>query len=113
MERGATSVGPHRADLVLMKGNVYARAVLSRGEQKILSAALLLAQAGFLKSRGEAPIVLLDDLASEFDSIHFNRVLVKFLETEGQVWVTGTRKPEFSGPCTVFHVEHGTVREMI
>jgi DNA replication and repair protein RecF len=113
MERGATSQGPHRADLVLMKGNVFARAVLSRGEQKILSAALLLAQAGLLKSMGEAPIVLLDDLASEFDSIHFDRVLTKFIETEGQVWVTGTRKPEFSGTCSVFHVEHGTVREMI
>ncbi len=113
LERGATSQGPHRADLVMMKGNVFARAVLSRGEQKILSAALLLAQAEFLKSRGESPVVLLDDLASEFDSKHFKRVLAKFLETEGQVWVTGTRKPEFSGPCSVFHVEHGTVREMI
>jgi DNA replication and repair protein RecF len=113
LERGATSQGPHRADLVLMKGNVFARAMLSRGEQKILSAAMLLAQAGFLKSRGESPIVLLDDLASEFDSTHFKRVLTKFLETEGQVWVTGTRKPEFSGPCSVFHVEHGAVREMV
>ncbi len=113
LERGTTSQGPHRADLVLMKGNVFARAVLSRGEQKILSASLLLAQARFLKSRGESPVVLLDDLASEFDSIHFERVLAKFLETEGQVWVTGTRKPDFSGPCSVFHVEHGTVREMV
>ncbi len=113
LERGATSQGPHRADLVLMKGNANARAVLSRGEQKILSAALLLAQARLLSSRGESPVVLLDDLASEFDSIHFKKVLAKFLETDGQVWVTGTREPEFSGPCSVFHVEHGTVRKMI
>jgi len=113
LERGATSQGPHRADLVLMKGNILARSVLSRGEQKILSAALLLAQVAFLKSQGESPVVLLDDLASEFDRLHYKKVLAKFLETNGQVWITGTRELEFSGPCSVFHVEHGTVREMI
>ncbi|MEE8496860.1 MAG: DNA replication/repair protein RecF [Xanthomonadales bacterium] len=113
LERGATSRGPHRADLVLKRGSDFARAVLSRGEQKILSAALLLAQAGYLTLRGEPPVVLLDDLASEFDSVHFTRVLAKFLEINGQVWLTGTRQPEFSGPGTVFHVEHGAVHEMI
>jgi DNA replication and repair protein RecF len=87
--------------------------VLSRGEQKTLSAALLLAQAGFLKSRGESPIVLLDDLASEFDSRNFEKVLSKFLAIEGQVWVSGTRKPEYHGSCSMFHVEHGAVREMV
>ena len=113
LERGATTQGPHRADLILMKGKAFARAVLSRGEQKTLSAALLLAQAGFLKSRGESPIVLLDDLASEFDSRHFEKVLSKFLAIEGQVWVTGTRKPEYHVSCSMFHVEHGAVREMV
>lgn len=113
LERGATSQGPHRADLVLMKGNTLARAVLSRGEQKILSSALLLAQAAFLKLQGESPVLLLDDLTSEFDRLHCKKVLAKFLETNGQVWITGTREPECSGPCSVFHVEHGTVREMI
>lgn len=113
LERGATTQGPHRADLILMKGKAFARAVLSRGEQKTLSAALLLAQAGFLKSRGESPIVLLDDLASEFDSRHFEKVLSKFLAIEGQVWVSGTGKPEYHGSCSMFHVEHGAVREMV
>ena len=113
LERGATTHGPHRADLILMKRKSFARAVLSRGEQKILAAALLLAQARFLKSRGDAPVVLLDDLASEFDSKNFEKVLAEFISTEGQVWVTGTRESEFHGPCSVFHVEHGTVREMV
>ncbi len=113
LARGVTSQGPHRADLVLMKGGAFARAVLSRGEQKILSAALLLAQANFLKLRGESPLVLLDDLASEFDALFYAGVLERFLATEGQVWVTGTAEPEFSGRRSVFHVEHGTVREMI
>ena len=109
MERGATSQGPHRADLLLKKGDNLAKTVISRGEQKVLSAALLLAQASILKSHGDQPVVLLDDLASEFDKTHFERVLAKFLETGAQVWLTGTREPGFSGAHTVFHVEHGTV----
>ena len=113
LERGITGQGPHRADLILIKGAAFARAVLSRGEQKILSAALVLAQAEFLGSRGDSPVVLLDDLASEFDGEHFKKVLEKFLESHGQVWVTGTRKPDYSGPCSVFHVEHGVVHEMV
>jgi DNA replication and repair protein RecF len=113
MERGNTSQGPHRADLVIMTGGANARAVLSRGQQKTLSAALLLAQAEILKSNGVPPLVLLDDLASEFDGLHFKRVLAKFIETGGQVWVTGTVKPELTGSCTVFHVKHGKVHEMI
>ncbi len=113
LERGVTSQGPHRADLILMKGGTFARAVLSRGEQKIFSAALLLAQAEFLKLQGESPLVLLDDLASEFDATFYAGVLEKFLATRGQVWVTGTAEAEYSGQCCVFHVEHGSAHEMI
>jgi DNA replication and repair protein RecF len=113
LERGATSQGPHRADLLMMKGDNLARTVISRGEQKVLSAALLLAQAAILKSIGDKPVVLLDDLASEFDEDHFERVLSKFLETGAQVWLTGTREPQFSGEHTVFHVEHGIVHKML
>lgn len=113
LERGATSQGPHRADLVIMNGSTLARMVLSRGEQKILSSALLLAQARLLKSYGDKPVMLLDDLASEFDDAHFDRVLSKFIETGAQIWLTGTRKPLFSGEHAVFHVEHGNVRKML
>ena len=113
LERGATSQGPHRADLLMMKGDSLARTVISRGEQKVLSAALLLAQASVLKSHGDQPVVLLDDLASEFDDTHFERVLSKFLETGAQVWLTGTREPKYSCEHTVFHVEHGTVHKML
>jgi len=113
LERGATSQGPHRADLLMMKGDNLARTVISRGEQKVLSAALLLAQASVLKSYGDQPVVLLDDLGSEFDEDHFERVLSKFMETGAQVWLTGTQKTQFTGEHTVFHVKHGNVHKML
>jgi DNA replication and repair protein RecF len=113
LERGMTTSGPHRADLGLSSGTSWARAVLSRGEQKVLAAALLLTQAELLLRSGELPVILLDDLASEFDRSHFENVLQRALAVGGQVWVTGTRKSDLQAPLSMFHVEQGRVREVV
>jgi DNA replication and repair protein RecF len=113
MDRGATKLGPHRADVVLSQGKVPARSILSRGEQKMVSSALLLAQATLLSSLGEPPVILLDDLASEFDKNHFDNVLDASLERGGQVWVTGTQMQLPTGEKKVFHVKHGIVQEVL
>ena len=111
--RGTTGSGPHRADIALFYKESPARSVLSRGEQKLLSAALLLSQVEILAKMGEKPIILLDDLASEFDQEHFERVLARALECGGQVWVSGTRIHSSEVDHKVFHVEHGQVQEMV
>ena len=111
--RGRTSSGPHRADITLFYKESTARSVLSRGEQKLLAAALLLAQVDILVEHGETPIVLLDDLASEFDQEHFERVLLRAQKSGGQVWVSGIRKHKPDSDHKVFHVEHGTAQEMV
>lgn len=113
LERGMTGSGPHRADLKMVQGGVAARAVLSRGEQKILSSALLLSQARILAGTGEKPLLLLDDLASEFDQNHFESVLEQALGNRGQVWLTGTREVELPRGHKVFHVERGDVAEVV
>jgi DNA replication and repair protein RecF len=111
-ERGQTAHGPHRSDLQIVAGKAPARAVLSRGEQKIVAAALVLTQAGLLAGQGERPVLLLDDLASEFDEQHYRAVLAHALASGSQVWVTGTRR-EMVSDASVFHVEQGTVREVV
>ena len=88
-------------------------AVLSRGEQKILAAALLLTQAELLASLGEKPVILLDDLASEFDDLHYARVLERALATGAQVWVSGTRQQAATPQCAMFHVEQGRVAKVV
>ena len=113
LDRGSTGSGPHRADIALFHKDVYARSVLSRGEQKLLSAALLLSQADILSKQGEKPVILLDDLASEFDKHHYESVLSKAHESGGQVWVSGTRKHSIGIEHKLFHVEHGAVKEMV
>ena len=110
LDRGTTTTGPHRADLNLLCNGVAARAVLSRGEQKALAAAMLLTQADMLEEAGRRPVLLLDDLVSEFDQEHFESVLFKSLEGGRQVWVTGTEVPALDVDHTMFHVEQGKVR---
>ena len=114
LERGQTQVGPHRADLVLKTEPGLARDRLSRGEQKVLAAALLLAQGELLADGGKAPVLLLDDLASELDAGHQARVLGWGLERGWQTWVTGTgcleTLREQAPDHAVFHVEQGQVR---
>lgn len=113
LERGLTHCGPHRADVELTQKDRAARTVLSRGEQKILSAAMLLAQAKLLSGLGEKPIILLDDLASEFDEGHFNNVLSMALEWGGQTWVTGTRLSDPGSDHSVFHVKRGELPDVV
>lgn len=111
--RGVTGNGPHRADISIKKDGVEARTVLSRGEQKVLSAAFLLAQGQVLGREGDKPILLLDDLASEFDQKNFERVLDKSMDCGDQVWITGARNPNLDFERKVFHVERGLIQEMV
>jgi DNA replication and repair protein RecF len=112
-ERGATGPGPHRADLGFDAGNRPARDSLSRGEMKITAAALMMAQAGSIAETGSNPVLLLDDLASEFDAGHRANVIRCGLASEAQIWVTGTALDsqllELAPQSSVFHVEQGRV----
>jgi len=113
LDRGATQAGPHRADLVLSAHGRPLRTRLSRGEQKTLATTLLLAQARLMACSGEPPLILLDDLCSEFDTQHYARVLAQARAGAGQVWVTGVGDPGRARDQKVFHVERGRVQEMI
>ena len=113
LERAQTGSGPHRADLAIACGPAAARTVLSRGEQKAVAAAMLLIQAELLNSAGKRPVLLFDDLVSEFDREHFDVVLAKAMDFGLQVWLTGTGRPEVNLPGKVFHVEQGSVKELV
>jgi DNA replication and repair protein RecF len=113
LDQGATSQGPHRAELAMLRHGRPVRTLLSRGEQKGLAAALLLTQARLLAETGDRPVILLDDLASEFDGSHLASVLEKARACAQQVWVTGVAPLPLADARAVFHVEHGGVREMV
>ena len=72
----ATSTGPHRDDWTLSIDGRTIESFASRGQQRAAILALLLLQASFLELRkGEKPVLLLDDVFSEFDEKHREAVL--------------------------------------
>lgn len=112
---GHTSVGPHRADWRIVHAGIPGREALSRGQAKLTALSLLLAQAALhAELRQEWPVVLLDDLASELDRGHQQRVLARLLASGTQVFLTGTEVPAalsaLDTPVRLFHVEQGTIR---
>ena len=74
VERGVTLVGPHRDDLVLRLGELPARGFASHGESWSLALALKLASYDLLRSDGEEPVLLLDDVFAELDSARRERL---------------------------------------
>jgi DNA replication and repair protein RecF len=117
-EQGQTRVGPHRADLQFLHGDQDVRDRLSRGQQKQLVTALLLAQAELLRLRRDQVCqFLLDDLPAELDPEHQARVLAQLRELGAQVFITAIDDRALDledwPDKARFHVEHGVVREVV
>jgi DNA replication and repair protein RecF len=114
-QRGATGVGPHRADVSMRVDGKPARDVLSRGQQKLAAAALILAQLQYLKAVADLrPILLLDDPAAELDDQRLAQFIAAVSGLETQLIVTSLRSDfrVFGTPERVFHVEQGRVQEL-
>ena len=112
LERGSTGTGAHRFDVQLRIEGRVAREVLSRGQQKLLGAALALAMARLVGSENRRPpTLLLDDPAAELDRPHTEALLAEIRRLRGQLIVTALHPEEarFGELGRAFHVEHGRV----
>jgi DNA replication and repair protein RecF len=87
LERAVCLVGPHRDDLELRVGGLPARGYASHGESWSLSLALRLAAFQLLRTGGEDPVLLLDDVFAELDTDRRNR-LAELVGDAEQVLVT-------------------------
>jgi DNA replication and repair protein RecF len=116
LARGHTSAGPHRADWSLSFEHAPQREHLSRGQEKLVALACLLAQAELdAERRGEWPVICLDDLASELDLAHQTAVIGQLQAVPAQVLVTGTEIPLPLGEAKarLFHVEQGRLTPLL
>ncbi len=113
--RGATLAGPHRADVQLKVGGKPSRESLSRGQQKLVSSAMVLALLGRLRELdGPPPTLLLDDPAAELDTERLGRLVDFVTELRCQLIITSL-DPDlqiFGKPERVFHVEQGSVQQL-
>jgi DNA replication and repair protein RecF len=88
LERGFTTYGPHRDELVLRHEGHALRGYGSQGEQRLALLALLFAERDLLEQvRESVPLMLLDDVFSELDAER-RALLVEELARRGQSVIT-------------------------
>jgi len=107
---GMTQVGPHRADLSLFLDDHRARGWVSRGQQKLVAAAMVLGQARLLGSHwGTRGVLLVDDPAAELDRQRCEALLSLISELPFQVFLTALDAESLPGLVAqrTFHVEQG------
>ncbi len=95
-EMRATQVGPHRAELAIRLNGAPVKDRISRGQQKLLAAALLIAQIKLFPADAQTqPTLLLDDPAAELDDERLATLMQEVASQSVQLIVT-TLHGEFS-----------------
>jgi len=113
---GLTQVGPHRADLRIRFEIGAVRDSASRGQQKLVAAALVLGQVAELKRlTGQTGTLLIDDPAAELDEASLAALLGEVAALGTQSVITGLRAEPLQRQSgePVFHVEQGTFRSVV
>jgi DNA replication and repair protein RecF len=89
---GGATIGPHRSDLAVAHAEKGIPAEsMSTGEQKALLISIVLAHARLQRrTRGEPPLLLLDEVAAHLDAARRDALFATLLDLESQVWLTGT-----------------------
>lgn len=113
---GYTQYGPQRADFMIKTNEQVAKYFLSRGQQKLLICAMILAQGLMLaKVANKHLIYLVDDLPSELDVQSRERLISLLMNQNTQIFITAIDPHaicDFVNPkmsMKVFHVEQGSV----
>ncbi len=120
LKTGFTHSSIQKADLKILINGKPAAEQLSRGQQKLVTVALKLAQLNLMQQlKGICPIFLLDDIGAELDVKH-QQTLLDFLANQPenqQIFITSVHldplKSLIKGynKVKVFHVEHGQINE--
>jgi DNA replication and repair protein RecF len=112
---GYTRSGPHRADLSIQVADLASRWRTSRGQQKLLGAAVVLAQCRTVATALGRPVALLvDEPAADLDATKLRALIQAVLAVPAQVFMAALSLEGL--PVTggmMFHVEHGTAKALL
>lgn len=93
MRQRTTTRGPHKDDLEFFIDRINVRNFGSQGQQRTCALSLKLAEINIIEDEtGEKPVLLLDDVMSELDSMR-QKFLIKSLE-DIQLFITTTEMSE-------------------
>lgn len=111
-----TTVGAHRADISFFVEDAAARDRVSRGQQKLLAAAFILAQLSLQAAQNAPPACLmLDDPAAELDVDNLGKLLSVVAEIPAQLIITSVHERGLEGveAGQRFHVKQGAFTPMV
>lgn len=107
LARGLTHYGPHRGDIHLRLNGAPVRDVASRGQQKLIAAAMVLSQLRMLQGTlAVTPTLLLDDPAAELDPTRLAAFIAEVRRLRCQLIITSLNPQAelFGSPDRVFEV---------
>ena len=112
-QTGTTAMGPHRDDFEAEVGGKRAAGYLSRGQMRAVTLALMILEKNYLEEKlGRSPVLLLDDVFSEFDSGHQQK-LIEFLKNVEQVFLTTAHLEEIKAhlppDAQIYQVSNGNI----
>jgi DNA replication and repair protein RecF len=114
--QGHTRFGPQRADLRVLLSGQRAVERISRGQQKLVAAALVIAQAKIYYARRGRPCVLLvDDLPAELDDANVELLRQALGACDAQLFVTAIKADErtLAGAARAFRMQAGAVCKVL
>ncbi len=112
LQRGVTTVGPHRDEIGLFINNTPARTHASQGEQRSLALAMRLATDALIRHHtNTAPILLLDDVFSELDNKRA-QALLEALPQGQQMLTTASDIPTSAKPDQLLKVSVGKICDL-
>jgi DNA replication and repair protein RecF len=115
-ELGYSRLGPHRADLQFAINTESSRWRASRGQQKLLAAALVLAVCQVVAAEdGRSIVLLVDEPAADLDAQHLSRLMKCLLATPAQIFIAAIDANGLLLPSAkmMFHVEHGCAKALL
>lgn len=115
-QRLTTTAGPHRADLSIRRLSRVARQTVSRGQQKLLAASLLLGQLRLHAERQQLEtVLLLDDPAAELDRERLAGLIEEVHKLPAQLVITALHDDfrPWGTRGRLFHVEQGQGVQLI
>jgi len=98
-DTGGASIGPHKSDMIVrhLEKNMLA-SFCSTGEQKALLVAIIIAHTRLQTAeRGQAPMMLLDEVAAHLDEAKRSALFETISQLGVQAWITGTDVASFEG----------------
>jgi len=102
-----TTLGPHRDDVAASLSGKDVKDHASQGQKRLIAIALKIAPYFMEVDYNKKPVVILDDVLSELDDLHQER-LIDLLNTMNQTFVTTTRYENYA--AAIFDLSNGEIK---